>query len=676
MAFEWDPTTGLSQRDNAERVLGFEQCGIASPSRSEFIRRVHADDRECFKTRIRELRPGNPAHACAFRFVRPDGRQVRLEETAQGEFDATGRHLRIKGLTRDITERKLAELALAERNTQLVLVSETARVGSLAIEFHTGLVKLSPSCASILGLPANTVEMSSDNASKLMLSDDLGPLERRRDQAFLKQQREFVAQFRIRRADDGEIRWIEARNLIFYDQSGKPAQMIGVRIDFTDRKLAADMLAERNLQFALAGKAGLVGSYAYDVNTEMMQVSEGYAAIHGLPEGTTETTVSQWKTRVHPEDLARAENLRAQTFADQRGEYSLEYRILRSDGEVRWIERRSFISYDGDGFPQRVVGVTIDVTERKQAEEHRNILNAELDHRVKNVLATVGAIILQAQRANASTADFVACVDHRIKSLASTHELLSHSRWHGVSLSEIIRREFAPYTTGNTEISGPSVTLTVSRRLLRRRRWYCTSSQPTPQNMAHYPTTAAGCHSGGSGYRMEFNTIGWPSNGKRSAAPQLQRQVRLATRQASFANLSLMNSGERLIFRLLPAASNVDWRFLLSVSAATAALRGQRQLQALLSIRRACRLERGAGFFVSGARLPTVRSLSLTPVFRPPLLGSCVAHRNSVRTPCCMCSQQVAQSASPPVPYSCRESGEVQTKIGGIRSLAARSVGP
>jgi two-component sensor histidine kinase len=68
-------------------------------------------------------------------------------------------------------------------------------------------------------------------------------------------------------------------------------------------------------------------------------------------------------------------------------------------------------------------------------------------------------IVLQAQRADASVADFVASVDRRIKSLASTHELLSHSRWHGVSLSEIIRREFAPYATGNTEISGPSITL-------------------------------------------------------------------------------------------------------------------------------------------------------------------------------------------------------------------------
>src|SRR5262249_48681230 len=95
----------------------------------------------------------------------------------------------------------------------------------------------------------------------------------------------------------------------------------------------------------------------------------------------------------------------------------------------------------------------------KQAEEHRKILNAELDHRVKNVLATVCAIILQTQRADASNADFMASVDHRIKSLASTHELLSHNRRHGALLSEIIQREFAPYGTDNTQISGPTITL-------------------------------------------------------------------------------------------------------------------------------------------------------------------------------------------------------------------------
>jgi two-component system, chemotaxis family, sensor kinase Cph1 len=67
--------------------------------------------------------------------------------------------------------------------------------------------------------------------------------------------------------------------------------------------------------------------------------------------------------------------------------------------------------------------------------------------------------VVQTQNDNASIADFVARVDHRIKSFAATHELLSHSRWHGVSLAEIIRRELAPYDRKNACIHGSDVTL-------------------------------------------------------------------------------------------------------------------------------------------------------------------------------------------------------------------------
>ena len=106
-----------------------------------------------------------------------------------------------------------------------------------------------------------------------------------------------------------------------------------------------------------------------------------------------------------------------------------------------------------------MVGINIDATERKRAEEHQRTLHAELDHRVKNVLATVSAIIAQTPKANGSLADFVSALDDRIKSLGRTHELLSHNRWHGVSLEEIVRRELAPYTAGNVAIGGPRVTL-------------------------------------------------------------------------------------------------------------------------------------------------------------------------------------------------------------------------
>jgi len=220
-----------------------------------------------------------------------------------------------------------------------------------------------------------------------------------------------------------------------------------------------ERLRERNAQLTLAERAALVGSYTYDVNKGKMLVSEGYAAIHGLPEGTTETSYSEWQARVHPEDLGPAEAVRDQAFADRRKEDNAEYRIVFSSGEVRWIERRGSISYGEDGRPERVVGVNIDITERKRAEQYQRTLNAELDHRVKNVLATVRAIIAQTKEASGASEDFVARVDHRIESLARTHELLSESKWRSVPLVEIIRRELAPYNVRNTDIGGPDLTL-------------------------------------------------------------------------------------------------------------------------------------------------------------------------------------------------------------------------
>jgi two-component sensor histidine kinase len=93
-------------------------------------------------------------------------------------------------------------------------------------------------------------------------------------------------------------------------------------------------------------------------------------------------------------------------------------------------------------------------------EEQQGKLVAELDHRVKNVLATVQAIAAQTLQASSTMEHFVAALDGRIRSMGLTHELLSHRRWRGIPLAELVGRELAPYATGsNTEFSGPEVML-------------------------------------------------------------------------------------------------------------------------------------------------------------------------------------------------------------------------
>ena len=131
---------------------------------------------------------------------------------------------------------------------------------------------------------------------------------------------------------------------------------------------------------------------------------------------------------------------------------------ITKDGRKIPVEiSRSPIETDTD----YIVCVAIrDVTERKHAEERQNQLIAELDHRVKNALATVTAVISHTGQGTSTVADFAAALEGRIRSMAATHELLSSHRWRGLSLTELIQREFEPYTASdNTEISGPAVLL-------------------------------------------------------------------------------------------------------------------------------------------------------------------------------------------------------------------------
>ena len=359
-------------------------------------------------------------------------------------------------------ERRRNETAINESSNRLQLALDAAKLGVWSFDFNTEHFDCDARDSLIHGHSAETAPRTLKDARAFVHAGDIAAL----DEVFLSSHRigdSVKAEYRLAPVasggNGGEERWVAIEGAFIRAPSGERVRLLGVSRDITDLKRAQRALAERNLQLALAGKAALVGSYSYDVNTDAMQVSEGYVAVHGLAEGMNVATRSEWRARTHPEDLARVEEFQRQAFEEGRREYGIEYRVIRGEREVRWIESRSFILYRDDGAPQRVVGVDIDITERKQAQEHRDLLNAELDHRAKNLLATVGAIITQTQNGNSSMLDFVTALDRRIASLARVHELLSCNRWQGVSLREIVRREFAPYAADNIAIKGPSVML-------------------------------------------------------------------------------------------------------------------------------------------------------------------------------------------------------------------------
>ena len=267
------------------------------------------------------------------------------------------------------------------------------------------------------------------------------------------------AEYRLRRRD-GAYKWVLAVAAPHFGRDGVFLGYIGSVIDISERKEAELALAERNAQLALASKAARVGGYILDVPNNRIQISEGYAAIYKLPPGTTEISLDEWRAMVHSDDVQQLDELRAKSFAARQRERLWRYRIVRRDGQTRWVEARSFISYDGAGQPQRVIGVNIDVTDQQQAEDRQNQLVAELDHRVKNVLAKVVVLVERTRESCRSIEEFGEAISGRIRSMANAHTLLSRNRWQGVSLDEIARLELAPYDTGiNTTIDGPAISL-------------------------------------------------------------------------------------------------------------------------------------------------------------------------------------------------------------------------
>jgi NO-binding membrane sensor protein with MHYT domain/two-component sensor histidine kinase len=110
---------------------------------------------------------------------------------------------------------------------------------------------------------------------------------------------------------------------------------------------------------------------------------------------------------------------------------------------------------------RRTAAFLQDMAAAKKAEEQQNLLIAELDHRVKNVLARVAVVVQRTRESSYSMDQFLDVLDGRIRSMAYTHALLSRGRWNGVSLADLVRRELEPYMSDrNVMVDGPDVVLT------------------------------------------------------------------------------------------------------------------------------------------------------------------------------------------------------------------------
>jgi PAS domain S-box-containing protein len=152
--------------------------------------------------------------------------------------------------------------------------------------------------------------------------------------------------------------------------------------------------------------------------------------------GTTGLAGS-WRGGMHPDDWERTLAQWARSL--ETGEpYDVEHRVLRRDGSYRWARSRAFARRDAEGNIVLWYGTTEDVHEQKLAEERRRLLINELNHRVKNTLATVQAIAAQTLRGDIPLADAKARFEARLMALARAHNILTEENWGGAALDRIV----------------------------------------------------------------------------------------------------------------------------------------------------------------------------------------------------------------------------------------------
>ena len=216
--------------------------------------------------------------------------------------------------------------------------------------------------------------------------------------------------------------------------------------DITDRKRAAWMLDESQRRLAAIIEQTTVGVAQTDLDGRLEMVNPRYGEILG--RDANELIGHRLGEYVDSQDAAEFESM-FRKLVTQGEPFQVEQRYVRPDSSGVWINNHVTLIHDEGGQPSHAVAVALDVTQRRLAAQQREMLVGELNHRVKNTLATVHSIALQTLRHTSDMGKFRDAFVARLRALSTAHDLLAKEGWRGVSLAELANAELAPYRDDN-----------------------------------------------------------------------------------------------------------------------------------------------------------------------------------------------------------------------------------
>jgi two-component system CheB/CheR fusion protein len=257
----------------------------------------------------------------------------------------------------------------------------------------------------------------------------------------------------------GEIKTLLSTYASRRNGAGEPDGFYVAAMDITAQKTIERQLLERTAQYETIGQSIPFGVWICDAEGKLTFTSQSFLDLVGqtfeearefgwsdrLVDGTAEDTVAAWLKCVR-------EGANWEQEHQIVGKDSLIYTILAVGRPVR----------DAAGQITSWVGLNLDITRRKREEERNRVISAELDHRVKNILATVSSMVRLTGRSARALQEYQADLEARIQAMARAHSTLADGAWGGLVLRELVENELRPYrsqTPGRISISGPSVIL-------------------------------------------------------------------------------------------------------------------------------------------------------------------------------------------------------------------------
>lgn len=322
-----------------------------------------------------------------------------------------------------------------------------ARIGIWEWDLATGRMTYSPIAREIAGFAADG-EITIDMVRAITHPEDYPNTSALAQRALDPDlQENAIYRYRLIRADNQEIIWVLAYGEAqFAEVDGKTVAVtyMGTIQDITEQHRAEEALAASEARLRLAIDAADMAVWELDLQTGQVTGSPELNRLCGFPADATPTR-EEFQARYAPGEQERMEREGEALAARGETRIQTEYRQIWPDGSEHWMLLRAQIAPGSTGPGQRVVGVLMDITDRKNFEERLNTLVHEMRHRVKNTLAIAQSLASQSLRAPKSLEEGRNEYVARLRALGSATDLVLAKPEERAPIGEILNRVLAPY---------------------------------------------------------------------------------------------------------------------------------------------------------------------------------------------------------------------------------------